>query len=166
MRLTVGEISGERNCKVRCLEPPGIYDVKKGIIDFSRKPLGSPPKSSRHLNNKENGCQMFCNNRLQVFYSTTHKVQPEPGVLEFNLNSGPSRSLRAAQPELRYQMTSHNSCIRAAFSPCSTGTARSKLNQNFDIHFSSSVEEEVFEAGEFMSPESSAFFAHHLQTVS
>ena len=139
---------------------------KKGEIDFSGEPLDSPPKSSRHLNNKENGCLMCCNNQLHLFYFTAHEVQPEPGVSEFNQNSGPSRSLHAAQPELHHKRTSQNSCIRPTLSPRSTGTAKSRLNQNFEIHFSSSVEEEVFETDEFMSPEMSAFFAHHLQTVS
>ena len=135
-------------------------------IDFSREPLDSPPKSSRHLKNKENGCLMCCNNQLHLFYFTAHRVQPEPGVLEFNQNSVPSRSLHAAQPELHHKRTSQNSCISSTRSPCSTRTAKSKFNQNFDVHFSSSVEEEVFETDESMSPEMFAFFAHHLQTVS
>ena len=135
-------------------------------IDFSREPLDSPPKSSRHLKNKENGCLMYCNNQLHLFYFAAHEVQPEPGVSEFNQNSRPSRSLHAAQPELRHKRTSQNSCIRPTRSLCSTGTAKSKFNQNFEIHFSSSVEEEVFETDESMSSEMFAFFAHHLQTVS
>ena len=144
----------------------GIHGVKKGQSILVENPSILHQNRPDTLTTKENGCQMCCNNQLQLFYFTAHKVQPEPGVLEFNLNSGPSRSLHEAQPELRCQKTSHNSCIGSALSPCSTGTAKSKLNQNFDIHFSSSVEEEVFETDEFMSPESSAFFAHHLQTVS
>ena len=100
---------------------------------------------------------MCCNNQLRLFYFTAQKVQPEPGVLEFNQNSGPSRSLHGAQPELLHKRTSQNSCISSTRSPYSTRTAKSKFNQNFDVHFSSSVEEEVFETDESMSPEMFCF---------
>ena len=137
-------------------------------IDFSREPLGSPPKSSRHLKNKEKGCLTCCNNQLHLFYFVAHtrgfnqnlEFQSPTRTLDLQGHStqlnqscvirGPAKTLvfaplvRHVQPELRNQSSTRTSIF----------TSRLQSKRKCPKPMSS------------CPLRCSAFFAHHLQTVS